>query len=151
DANAAAGPDMIVFNISPPGAKVIDVLSALPVITDPLEIRGSSQPGIPANTPGIQLDGSAAGDANGIEVVAGNSTIEGLVISNFDRFGIFIHEKGDNLVDNCCIGVEHGGETAAPNKLGGVLISNVADNTVQFSISSGNGGRGVTITGEDAM
>ena len=54
-------------------------------------------------------------------------------------------------MNNCCIGVEHGGETAAPNKLGGVLISNVADNRVQFSISSGNGGRGVTITGEDAM
>jgi len=151
DANASPGSDEIDFNIAPGGLQRIDVASPLPQITDRVFIHGSTQPGIPFNSPGIQIDGAGAGNANGFDVVAGDSTIEGFVITHFHRMGVFIHEKGNDVVDNCCIGIDHNGETAAPNKLGGVAILDVANNTVEYSVVSGNGRFGVIITGTHAM
>jgi hypothetical protein len=150
DANAMPGFDTITFNIDPPGQKLINVLSALPQITDQVSITGSSQPGTPPNTPGIQIDGADAGDANGLDVIAGGSTIEGLVITHFERRGVFIHEVGLNTIDNCCIGIDHNGEVAAPNLLGGVAIVDVGANIVKNSITSGNGKFGILITGDGA-
>lgn len=146
-ANASAGLDTITFNIQPPaGYKQIMVGSALPVVTDPLIIRGSTQPGISPGTPGITLNGSGAGAANGIEVTVGNSIIEGLVINRFSGYGILLHVNGGNTVDNCCVGVDHDyGEIAAPNLKGGIFIDNVPNNTVQFSLVSGNKVFGIDI------
>lgn len=150
EANAILGTDTINFNIPPGGYQTILVLSKLPVVTDPLIIHGSTQPGIVPGTPGITLNGAGAGNADGIEVVAGDSTIEGLVIHRFTGSGIYLHEKGHNLIDNDCIGVDHNGESAAPNLDGGVAIEDVADNTMQFTISSANGVFGVAIYGPNA-
>jgi hypothetical protein len=69
----AAGPDMIVFNFHQPARRRL-TFSALPVITDPLSSR-LVPTGDSANTPGIQLDGSGAGDTNGM-IVAGDSTMK---------------------------------------------------------------------------
>ena len=60
DANNAAGPDTIQFNISGVGPHTIQPLSGLPGITDPVIIDGASEPDF-AGTPVIVLNGSAAG------------------------------------------------------------------------------------------
>lgn len=60
DANAAAGADLIVFNITPVGGvKTIALQSPLPAITEAVTIDGTTQPGF-ANTPVIELNGTAA-------------------------------------------------------------------------------------------
>src|SRR5437667_30417 len=80
-ANADAGParDAIQFSIgsrvqrSPPS-------SPLPLVTSPVVIDGSSQPGF-GGTPIIELNGSSAGGgANGLTIAATGSTVKGLVI-----------------------------------------------------------------------
>lgn len=50
DANSIAGPDLITFNIAVGSPFIIQPLSALPAITDPVVIDGYSQPGASANT-----------------------------------------------------------------------------------------------------
>jgi len=61
DANANAGSDHIVFNITT-GGLTISPGSALPTITDPVIINGATEPGYVA-TPLIELNGTGAGAA----------------------------------------------------------------------------------------
>ena len=94
-ANANAGTDLIAFNIPGAGPHSIQPLSGLPIVTDSLAIDGYTQPGAIANTnpPGlgnnallkIELDGSNTFCCNGLEFVAANSTVRGLVINRFWR------------------------------------------------------------------
>src|SRR5437870_4363699 len=65
DANANLGPDLITFQIPGPGTQMIVPLSALPAITDPVSIDGSTQPGF-AGTPLIELRGTSAGGNAGL-------------------------------------------------------------------------------------
>src|SRR5207245_2771692 len=83
DANANAGADMIAFNISGAGAHTIIPASALPTITDPVTIDGTTQPGFSGN-PLIELNGSNA-FGNGFTINAGSSTVRGLIINRFKR------------------------------------------------------------------
>ncbi len=111
-------------------------------------IDGASQPGTPPNTPGIQVDGSIAGTASGFVVTSGQSTINGFIITDFHKYGVFITKAGNDLITNCCIGVAHyPGEHAAPNHLGGVVINNQPSNTVSYCVISGNDEFGVLVTG----
>src|SRR5687767_588042 len=73
DANDTAGADVIKFQIE--GAeRTIRPTSALPTVTDPVTIDGTSQPGF-AGTPVIILDGEVAGDlVNGLTITGGGST-----------------------------------------------------------------------------
>lgn len=57
DANANTGTDTIAFNINS-GVQAIRPTSALPVITDPIIIDGSTQPGF-SGTPLIVIDGTS--------------------------------------------------------------------------------------------
>jgi hypothetical protein len=50
DANAAAGPDTIVFSIPGAGVHTIALTSVLPLITGPVAIDGYTQPGSNVNT-----------------------------------------------------------------------------------------------------
>src|SRR2546425_11283768 len=82
DANANAGLDTINFSIGS-GVQTINVGSttglALPTITDPVIVDGTTQPGY-AGSPLIELNGTSAGPSqNGLFITAGSSTIKGLV------------------------------------------------------------------------
>jgi hypothetical protein len=84
DANALAGADTIDFNIAGGGPQTINLLSALPTITDTVTIDATTQAGYAAGAPVIVLDGALAGaNANGITLQASNSTIRGLQIQGF--------------------------------------------------------------------
>ena len=81
-ANAAAGTDTIRFAIGA-GQRTIQPGSALPTLTDPVIIDGTTQPGF-SGTPIIEIDGSSAGSgANGLRISGGGSTVTGLVINRF--------------------------------------------------------------------
>src|SRR6266487_1932742 len=72
-ANDNPGLDTINFNIPGSGVQTIVPTVQLPLITDPVIIDGTSQPGYAPGQPVIELDGSHAGSCNGLEFkVPGN-------------------------------------------------------------------------------
>jgi len=113
----------IHFNIPPDGPQVIQLLSALPVITDPVKIDGGTQPGY-SNTPIITLDGSQTGVAvNGFDFNTGNSTIQKLAIRNFSAAGIRVTNGISitilsNSIFSNTLGIDLGGDGVTPNDVG---------------------------------
>ena len=88
-ANAAAAPGVagITFALGG-GPQQISVLgSALPPITVPVSIDGTTQPGAPAGTMGVTLNGDGAGASDGLVLApgSGGSTIRGLAIRRLQQ------------------------------------------------------------------
>ena len=70
---------------------------ALPAITQPVTIDGTSQPGY-AGTPVVVLDGAAAGSsAAGLTIAGGSSTVQGLAIFDFLGPGIALDSSGNAI------------------------------------------------------
>ena len=152
-ANETPGADRIEFNIGI-GPQTINLKSALPTITDPLTIAGQTQPGFPA-PPRIELNGAAAGSANGLVIgpTASGSIIRGLVINRFHRNGIVIFS--DNChVRECYIGTDLAGAVPLGNIWGGISIragasGNVIGGTIpdHRNVISGNFEDGIEVLG----
>ena len=110
NSNAATpGPNEIDFNIGT-GAQTISLISALPSISVPVLIDGTTQPGY-TTAPLIDLDGTGAGTgANGLDLEAGSggSAVRALVINNFTHDGILIASTG-NIVLSSYIGTNAAG------------------------------------------
>ncbi|QDS96627.1 hypothetical protein FF011L_54390 [Roseimaritima multifibrata] len=89
-ANTNSSPDRIQFEIGEIGPWVIDVTSALPTITDAVNIDATTQTGY-VDRPLIALDGGAILE-DGIKIGTGgsNSTIRGLLIRDFGLSGISV-------------------------------------------------------------
>jgi hypothetical protein len=141
DANTVAGTDTITFNIPGAGPHTIQLLSALPVISEPVVIDGYTQPGTSPNTSGpglgtnavleIELDGTNAGaDVNGLHIVAGSSTVRGLVINRFEGTGIVLETNGGNILEGNFIGTDTTGTDGLSNFIGGILITRAENNTI---------------------
>jgi parallel beta-helix repeat protein len=151
DANGTAGTDTITFNIPVPGVATINLLSPLPIVTDPAFIDGTSQPGY-AGTPLIVLNGSAAGAGDGLAITAGNSRVRGLSIVGFgvDGSAIALNGSSGSIVQANYLGILPDGTTALPN-VDGVSILDSSYNTVggttaeDRNVISGNSGSGVKI------
>jgi hypothetical protein len=93
DANAFSG-GTIKFNLPGTGVQTISPPSGdLPAITKPVLIDGTTQPGF-AGQPLIEIEGSSAGLASGLELDAGSSgsVIRGLIINRFQLSAIDIFE-----------------------------------------------------------
>src|SRR5262245_22311506 len=106
DANANPGPDTITFNIGGGGVQTNAPTRSLPVITDAVDIDGTTQPGY-VGKPLIVLTGSSAGpNASGIRIAAGNSTVKGLVINGFGGDGIVLTRRGGNAIVGNYIGTD---------------------------------------------
>ncbi len=135
-ANATLGADTIRFVIGS-GPKTIQVASALPTITDPVTIDGTTQPGF-VSAPIIELDGSVAGaGAVGLHVTGGASLVTGLVINRFvpafpatGGHGIVLETGGGNVVRGCYVGTNLGGTAALANGGDGVQIVASSDNVI---------------------
>ena len=103
-------PNTIDFNLPGAAPQKISVNSALPTITEPLDINGYSQPGSALDTvlhqdedinnPTVQIDGSAlaiaspATIADGLDIVAPNCSVSGLIITGFTGIGVSISGAG---------------------------------------------------------
>jgi FG-GAP-like repeat len=152
-ANSNSGLDLIDFNISPGGPQTITPLSALPTITDPVTIDGTTQPGF-GGTPIIELNGSSVPPGtNGLLITAGSSTVRGLVINRFpgNSDAIELQTNGGNIIEGNFLGTDSSGTLALPNGTG-VFINGPPNNTVGGTTSaarnliSGNG-RGIAVLG----
>ena len=164
DANAHTGvTDTIRFDIPGAGPHTIAPLSALPAISDPVVIDGTTQPGYVAYQSMIELDGTNAGpNANGLVVHVMSTTVRGLVINRFGAGGAGTGGVGIQLLnanpglggggiviaDNI-VGADVSGLTALPNRGAGIeidsMVAVIGQNLVAF-----NGDAGITLAGSPA-
>ena len=139
-ANATPDLDTIEFSIGSGGAQTIALDSALPTISNPVIIDGTTQPDF-AGTPIIQLNGINAGaGVNGLTIDAGGSTVRGLVINRFFGSGIELRTLGGNVIEGNFIGTDLTGKIIDPDKdlqgdefgnfNAGVFINGVSGNTI---------------------
>lgn len=143
NANAAAH-DTIVFAI-PGGPGQIEVGSALPEVTDPVTIDGTSQPG-------TRVTGAAlAGSEDGLVVRASGTVVRGLEIRDFPGRGIWLDDVHDTII---------GGETTADgniitaNGLDGVTVTGTAtaiNNRITSNRIFGNGSLSIDLGDDDSL
>lgn len=152
EANAIAGLDTITFNIPGAGPHTIRPNFALPPITDPVVIDGTTEPDF-AGTPVIELDGRNAGETAGLAIEAGSSIVKGLTVNRFRHSGIDLIGSGSNRIEACFIGTDVTGTIPLGNGEDGVFVLDASNNFVggttagSRNIISGNGGNGVSFIG----
>jgi titin len=98
--------------------------SDLPSLTGgSITINGFTQPTASAGHPKIEIDGSKAGIASGLDISSSNNLVRGLVINRFYHYGIKIHSDANwNTISGNFIGTDLGGFDDLGNGLSGVLI-----------------------------
>ena len=135
--NGVPGANTIGFSIPATGVQRIAPTSALPTITDPVTINGYSQPGARANTLAtgnnavvvIELYGAALPPGpNGLTITAGNSTVQGLILTRFAGSAIALQTAGGNTIQGNFIGTNTSYEVLLANGNGVLIASN--SNTV---------------------
>ena len=160
-ANTAPGPDTISFSVVtvPPNYPItISPTGALPSVTDTVIIDGWTQTGTNC-PPGVEIEGSgiSGSTADGLDILAPNCHIRGLVINRFPAHGIYINYfTGGNQVYGCYIGTDRSGTSALGNGLNGIIIVGSPNNWIgntpltdcaYRNIISGNSNNGVRIVG----
>lgn len=142
----------------------IQPVTALPGITQPVIIDGSTQPGTTCPKPRIEINGSLAGaNVDGIGLYASNSTIKGLIVNSFKRYGILLSRfpinfptsntlQTRNTVECSYVGTDASGLLAKPNLQGGISAEGdsmkIGGTTpAKRNIISGNGAFGIYFYG----
>ena len=150
-------PDRISFDIAGSGPHIISLSSALPQITETVIIDGSTEPNF-LTSPVIQIDGSSAGDVDGLVLSAGSngSTIRDLALVGFNGASqgrAILVESDGNLVTGNFSGVATDGSTVTANRVGVRLDSGASGNTIggvgpgDRNVLSGNAYSGISING----
>ncbi|HKI30717.1 MAG TPA: right-handed parallel beta-helix repeat-containing protein [Gemmataceae bacterium] len=138
------------------GVQTISLLSALPAITQPVDILGFTEGGAGySGPPLVVLNGASAGSSsNGLDFAAGSngSEVQGLVIQEFGKDGILLTGTNDNLIVGNFVGTDITGTAKLGNTTDGVgIFFGATGNTVGGTASgaanviSGNGINGVDI------
>ena len=143
-ANASPGLDTIDFAIAS-GPLVVSLAAALPEVTDPVVIDGTSQPG-------VRLDGSAISSpgVGGLDILeAGSgSTIMGLEIEGFTGSGILLDGAHDTIIGGDLETAPDAGNVIHGNGNDGVTVSNDAtaiDNSILGNLIYDNGDLGIDL------
>lgn len=151
DANANPGADTIAFNIPGSGLQTIELSSALPTITDPVTIDGTTQPGY-AGGPLIELHGQTGVTIfDGLTITAGSSAVRALFIAHMDR-PIVLQTNGGNIIEANRIGDNNTTQLILANNTG-VLIDGSPNNTFGSTtagagnVLTDNRGDGLEISG----
>ncbi len=144
-ANHNPGRDFIHFAIPDVGVPVIHPTTALPEITRPVIIDGTTQPG----SGKVEVDGSGlVFESPCLRIEADTSRIKGLVIHSCSGHGIEI-PANRCTVQECLIGTDSGGTSARPNGLSGIAVfgegNRIGGNRETGNVISGNTLHGVEI------
>lgn len=132
DANANSGTDLIDFAIPGSGVPTISILSALPAITDPLTIDGTTQ-----NAGLVEIDGSLGGFMPAVlDITAGNSSVLGLVLNRITGTVIQISGPGGNIIRGNLIGTDPSGTADLGNNGYAIDIIDSANNIIGGTTSS---------------
>jgi hypothetical protein len=138
--NLSAGANTIDFSIPGPGPFIIRPQSALPTVTEPVIIDGTTQTGH-LSSPVIQIDGSMAGGTfvDGLYITAGGCTVNDLDITGFSGTAIVLDTGGSNVIENSYLGADPTGAGADGNQGGGIAIYGSANNQIVQNVISANG------------
>ena len=124
-ANGTAVLDQILFNIPGPGPHVITLANDLPAITQPVAIRGYSEPNASVATansaanPSVVINATNA--VRGLHLNGNGIEVRGLVVNNAQNDGMWI--VGDNnIVTGSYVGTNAAGNATALNGNHGVDI-----------------------------
>jgi hypothetical protein len=129
DSNNHPGTNVIDFRILS-GMRTITPLSALPTITVPVVIDGTTQPGF-AGSPIIELSGANLGPGDdGLQISAGHSTVRGLVINRFGLDGIELDTNGGDVIQGNFLGTDVSGTVGLGNSSDDVFINGVSNNLI---------------------
>jgi large repetitive protein len=156
--DSTSRPDTIKFDIPGQGPFLIQLSQSLPAITNPVIIDGFSEPGAHPNTLTrgdnaiiqIQVDGSFIGGSNGLVLAAGDSTINGLSLTDFNSAIVVSGVSGDHISGNF-LGVRPTGYNTGSNDFG-VQISDGSSNSIggaapaARNLISGNNNWGIQIS-----
>jgi hypothetical protein len=123
---------------------------------DGIRTEGSTYLRVEDSYIGVTYDGQIGGNkGDGIELVATSTSITHMinsVISGNDGYGINLQPAAKNVeIVGCLVGTNPAGDTAYPNKAGGILISKATGVDIRDgNVISGNGqvglgGNGITI------
>jgi len=136
--------DTINFAIPGSGVHTILPASPLPQIAKPMLIDGYSQSGAAQNTSStgfngtllIELSGTNAGNTTGLVLSAGNTTVRGLVINDFQGTGsgagvaISLVFAGGNHIEGNFLGTDPTGTLARGNRQHGVGLEAGSNNNI---------------------
>jgi hypothetical protein len=168
DALNPAGVPSIIFHIptsdasynAATGVFTIQAAARMPTISAAVTLDATSEAPFlnqTYTTPLIDLSGTSAGNSDGLDVKAGNTTITGLAINNFSGNGIHLlgSGPGDDAVYGNYIGTDVSGVHGMGNGASGILVES-ANNTIggvgsQFAnVISANDYDGITLSGSGA-
>jgi uncharacterized repeat protein (TIGR01451 family) len=146
-ANGNGGADSISFSV----AGTINLMSALPTITDTVSIDATTAPGF-AGTPVVSLNGAGTpGGTNGLTVSAPSCLVRGFAIQQFPNLGILLTAAG-TMVEGNFVGTNAAGTVDLGNGSTGIQV-NTSNCTIggtvaaARNISSGNGAHGIAPSG----
>jgi hypothetical protein len=140
--------DAIYFDLLNPlgGQPAIQLGSPLPVITDPILIDGSTQPGgspvLNGTDAGAGVDGIVIEGSGTIAALSGKgsgSTIRGLIVTGFTGSGIVINGSDGNLIESNSI-FGNGGD--------GVRVMAGVSNSILNNAIYDNSGLGIDLAGD---
>jgi parallel beta-helix repeat protein len=154
-ANGTAAADQIDFAIPGAGTHVISLAGPLPAVTQPVAIRGYTQPGSSQAAAGSAANPTIVIDAtnvpNGLQLAGDDSKVRGLVVNRAQTDGIRI--TGDrNVVTGSYVGTNAAGNAAQANAQYGVHVDG-DDNVLggpapeDRNVISGNNFGGVLVHG----
>ena len=134
EANADTVRDNIHFKLR--GSHTIQPHSPLDTITDPVVIDGETDSHF-AGKPIVEISGRLAGSSNGLYIIAGNSTVRGLVINRFKKSGIRLEGQGGNTIRANYLGTNAAGTTGLGNGAYGLDVSSSSNNVIGQASGSG--------------
>lgn len=156
NSGTAQAADLIAFAIDGTGVRTITPSTALPDITDPVVIDGTTQAGTDVNNLPNGSNAKLLIAAPVPMIVAGHSTVRGLVVTG----GGLVLRGGSNLVEGCFIGTDATGTTAPSLAQGAAAQTGISiesdGNTVggtteaARNLISGNNQAGVHIKSGDS-
>jgi len=129
ESNALAGLDTINFSIGS-GVSTIVLTADLPMITSPVVIDGTTQPGF-AGTPIIEINSNNRSNTNHATLFmsVGSNTIKGLVLNRSSNVAIALAGGADNNhIEGNYIGTDVTGSLRRANDTG--IIVNSSNNTI---------------------
>jgi CSLREA domain-containing protein len=149
----------IEFNIDPSDSGCIGRFCTIkPTIALPAlsggntTIDGFTQPTASSGQPRIEIDGSKAGIASGLDISSSFNLVRGLVINRFKNHGIKIQDPAHhNTISGNFIGTDLGGFEDLGNGVSGVDIYRSNHNTIggstefERNVISGNVSSGIAI------
>lgn len=150
--------NVIDFDLNTNNEMVISVGSALPTITKPIIIDGTTPD--PINQPNqfIRIDGNGLDQGvNGLTIDTDHMKVKGISITRFTGNGIEIKNAvRNNKIEGCYIGTNKQGLADLGNDLSGIFVNNSISNVIggtddsQRNVISGNIAQGIRISGEGA-